>query len=407
MSSSEEIRRIYTDSRLSGPRKRDRIFAYLYALEEHGVPVAVEALIAADKRYLVGYLAQYLGLTPGYAEQKTRAAEALREHEELVRSGARLVPWLPEKTLHGLIDDYLAAGDPDAPVASVIYNIGMFRPELLRSVADRIHDDDIQLGLLSGAPDHEARQLLDQWEVTKDPHHLVQLAFMRTPFASQALLGVRDEFDGSPEWQTLLELSGSLPDSSLPAGHSPAYMGYVAEHGRSPHEVALPMSGEVPVCHLCETPAGHLLTLSAKDLPYELTADPTFYWYTCGCEDVGSTTVRTEPGRTTVYYGPQGLADPDFSFARGARSLVLELHPNQVGVTTRGLTGQPPHQVGGLPQWIRPEIHPRCPECSGVMRFLAFMNSTQMPFGRQLKLGGIVYCFWCDDCHVSSAKVQN
>ncbi|MGO4751168.1 hypothetical protein AB4212_21555, partial [Streptomyces sp. 2MCAF27] len=81
MSSSEEIRRIYTDSRLSGPRKRDRIFAYLYALEEHGVPVAVEALIAADKRHLAGYLAQYLGLTPGYAEQKTRAAEALREHE--------------------------------------------------------------------------------------------------------------------------------------------------------------------------------------------------------------------------------------------------------------------------------------------------------------------------------------
>ncbi|MEU3708777.1 hypothetical protein [Streptomyces catenulae] len=405
MNSSEEIQRINASSRLVGPKKRERIFAYLSTLEEHGATAAAEELAATDSRYLAEYLAQYLELVPGYAAEKSRAAEALREHGELVGAAARLVPWLPEKTLQGFIDDYVSTGDPDAPVANVLYTIGIYRPELLRPVADRIPDDSMRQSMLSGAPDSEVQRLLGEWEADKNPYHLVRLAFTRTPLAQEALLGVRDEFDGSPEWETLLELSGALPDSPLSAGCSPAYMGFVAERGTGPHQVARPVSGDVPVCHLCETPAGHLLTLSAEDLPYGLTADPTFYWYACGCDGTESTTVRNDQGRTTVYYGPQGPADPDFSFAGGERSLVLEPHPNQVGVTTRGVTEQSLHQVGGLPRWIRPDIHPRCPECSKVMRFLAFMDSARTPFG-QLRLGGIVYCFWCDGCRVSSTKIQ-
>lgn len=84
---------------------------------------------------------------------------------------------------------------------------------------------------------------------------------------------------------------------------------------------------------------------------------------------------------------------------------LLELHPNQTGISDESTDESNQHQVGGLPNWITVDRHPRCPECGNSMPFLASIGGNLTPFGN-LAFDGTLYCFWCDDCCVSSTKYQ-
>jgi hypothetical protein len=137
--------------------------------------------------------------------------------------------------------------------------------------------------------------------------------------------------------------------------------------------------------------------LGARGLPYALSQDPVFYWYQCTCDEGEPITVRRTEDGLWAYDAPVGKADA----GDVARSLVLEEHPNQRGTSMRAAKGSTGHQVGGQPRWRDPDNHPRCPECLDDMPFLAFVDSSG-----PLDLGGIVYCFWCDGCGVSSTLVQ-
>ncbi|MGW1493592.1 hypothetical protein [Streptomyces sp. NPDC002402] len=401
-----QIDSIIASQRLTGLEKRGRIFAYLAGQPDRGVEAATEALLTTEDRRVAEYVAQYLEIIPGAAEEKTRAAERLRQHSVLVRSAARLVPWLPDELLDGFISDYLSIGEPKSPVSNVLYTMAIYAPERLRPFKDQIENEHVQQGLLSGSPDETVDELTDHWRASKDPTSLNQLALVRTDYALERVLSLREEIHETSEWEMLVELAGGLPGStSREAGYRPSYMGFVADRGESDHAVGGSASGDVPICHVCEAPAAPLLSLSASSLPYGLSHDPLFYWYSCRCGAMDSTTVRIDPDGLTVYYGPKGPADPDVSLTRGERSLVLEEHPNQTGVSIRAVLEQTLHQVGGLPQWRRPDNHPRCPECHNAMPFIAFMDSSRTPF-EVLDFGGIIYCFWCDDCRVSSTKIQ-
>jgi hypothetical protein len=208
---------------------------------------------------------------------------------------------------------------------------------------------------------------------------------------------VRDDVPDPDDFDWLMPLAGRLPEQGRPAGHRPAFMGFVADKGESNHVIGGAWPAEVPLCADCGTPAERILTLSAADLPQELSCDPSFFWFACECDEVDIITVRFIGADTQVYFNPQGPAAAEPRLVPVERSMVLTPHPNQTGVTMPAIPAATYHQVGGLPRWRSPETHPICPECGNYMPFLAATT-----VGRSVLLFG----FWCDPCAVSSTRLQ-
>ncbi|WP_405874623.1 hypothetical protein [Streptomyces sp. NBC_00005] len=409
MTHIEEAVRIVSDPDLQGLAKRGTLFEYLSGQSDRGLAASVECLLETDDYRIAEYVGQYLEVTPNASAEKERAAVRLRQEPKLARGAARLVPWLSTATLNGFIADYVNDAELKAHLSSVIFSIGAFRPELLRPFADLDHPMAAK-AMLAGAPDEVADSLARKWRSDEDDEDdpwdtLVSLALIRTDHALEIIGSLRDELDDPADWITLVELAGGLPDSEQKAGYWPAQLAFLAEGGKSEHKVGGSTSGDVPICHICSVPAVHLLTLSASALPFSLSNNPSFYWYACDCGEMDSATVRIADGERTVYYGPKGPADPAISLTPGQLSLTLEKHPNQVGVSLKAAPSQSLNQVGGLPRWVDPDIHPRCPECGLAMPFVASVGGRDTPVGR-IAVEGIVYCFWCDGCCVSSTKFQ-
>lgn len=408
MSDITAIESVLGDNSLHGITKRRQIFELLCAKPNRGAGVAADYLAETEDEAGADYVAQYLALIPGAHAEKTRAAERLRQAGVLARAAAWLVPWLPDELLDGFVSDYLAETKPSAsPASSVVYSIGLFQPDRLRPYADRL-EPHMRRALLSGAPDELADAFLRVWQETHDLSRLEALALIRTDHARERLLAARDTVDEPADWEELMELAGTLPDSGRPSGFRPAHMAFIVEKGEGPHVVGGPFQGDVPVCLECEEPAERVLELAAASLPFGLKNDASFFWYACECEATDSTTVRITPdGGTHVYFGPAAPASENGGLVPGGeRALVIEEHPNQVGISDEAMAGNSQHQVGGLPQWVTVDRHPRCPECGTYMPFLASIGGDLTPFG-ELGFEGCLYGFWCDDCCVSSTKYQS
>jgi hypothetical protein len=401
----ERVEAIATDTSATVAERSQRI-AELFAQQgSQGPGLAAECLLRTADEAVAEYVAAYLELTPGAREAKTRAAERLRRAGPLVRSAARLVPWLPESLLNAFVDDYLAAPDPKSPLASVVFNIGVYRPDRLRPHAHRIEDPSLSHSLLSGAPDEVAEAWLDRWRRSHDLGFLDALALIRTPHAADLIASVRDEVDDPEDWEWLMPLAGRLPDSGADAGFRPAYLGFVADRGVSPHVMGGRYDADVPLCVDCGAPADRVLTLSAAELEHRLSHDPSFFWFSCSCDEVDILTVRVTPGGAHVYFNPQGPAATVSRAVPGERSMVLEPHPNQTGVSRPAITGRGRHQVGGLPWWPSPETHPICPGCGNFMPFLAAIDSGPTPFAPMGFIGSL-FGFWCEPCSVSTTRLQ-
>ena len=123
-----------------------------------------------------------------------------------------------------------------------------------------------------------------------------------------------------------------------------------------------------------------------------------------GC--ASAITRQATPNGSKVYFGPAGPAQTPAVVIPGEGALVLEPHPNQHGISLEAVPGSPEHQVGGLPQWVEIDRHPRCPECGDRMPFLTSLGSGSTPYG-PLNFDGILYGFWCDHCSVSTTLAQN
>jgi hypothetical protein len=398
-------RKLIDDASVSVAETSERIADWLSGQPDKGAGETVTCLLTTQDRRVAEYAAQYLALLPGLHEEKTRAARRLRDHENLVASAGRLVPWLQTKLLEEMVKDYVDGGDPDAPLVDVVYETGLYYPGLLRPHLSRIEDPDIRLSMMSGAPDGYVPELVDKWRKEGKVGALDLLARMHTEAAAHALLGLREEISEPAEWETFVEMAGGLPDSAERAGHLPAYMGFVADQGDSPHGMGGAYSGDLPLCPLCARPSAQVLTLSKADVPFALSGSPSFFWFTCRCYAVDSLTVKITPDGLGIFNGPSGPSTSDAYIVPGERALALEPHPNQLGISLDATGGNALHQVGGLPRWITPEPHPRCPECTRVMRFLASIDSGLTPFGR-MNLDGTLYGFWCDRCQVSSTQHQ-
>ncbi|MYW69080.1 hypothetical protein GTY65_34150 [Streptomyces sp. SID8379] len=394
------------DDSLSVTKIIDRLAAWLSQQEDRGAGEAVACLLATRDDRVAEFAAQYLALLPRLHAEKNRVAQRLRGDESLVPAASRLVPWLSEQLLGEMIDDYLGSGEPYGPLFDIIYEVGLYQPALLRPHLSRIEDADVRFAMMSGSPDDYVPGFVDRWRRAQKAGALNLLARMRTEAAAQALLGLRADFSEPAEWETLVEMAGRLPDADERSGYAPASMGSVVDRGESPHVMGGSYPGELPLCPVCEKAAERVLTLSAAELPFPLSADPSFFWYTCACHALDFVTVKLAPTGLEVYYGPQGTAPEDNGHVvPGERALALEPHPNQLGISLDGTGGNSRHQVGGLPRWITPAPHPRCPECGLAMRFVASVDSGPTPFGH-LAFEGTLYGFWCDACHVSSVQHQ-
>ncbi|MFE6036921.1 hypothetical protein [Streptomyces sp. NPDC056452] len=405
MTPTEVIERIVLDPDLSVPEKDERIIAFLAQSVGKGVAAAVQCLSETSDKRVSEFVAAYLEMIPGARPEKKRVAERLRGAGPLAQSAARLVPWLPGSLVDAFIQDYLAAPDPDSPLGSVLLAIGIYYPESLRPHADRIDSPFIRRSLLSGAPDSLADALLGQWQQDRDIDELHSLALIRTRHAADLIESVRDDIDDPEDWEWLMPLAGRLPDSGEDSGFRPSFMGFVADEGESSHVMGGTYPGDVPLCADCRAPAERVLTLSANALPHNLSQDPTFFWFSCDCEEVDRIVVRFNPDGTKVYFGPQGPAGKGSRIIPGKRSMVLETHPNQAGVSLMAIAGRSQHQVGGLPRWPSPELHPICPECGNFMPFLAAIDSGPTPYG-PMGFEGLLFGFWCDGCSVSTTQIQ-
>ncbi|MER6418954.1 hypothetical protein [Streptomyces sp. NPDC001137] len=406
MTPTEHVEEIAFDPGLSVDEKAERVTAFFAQQGDRGVAMAADTLTETNDLAVAQYIASYLELTPAGHDVKTRAAERLRGAGPVAQAAARLVPWLPEHLIDAFVDDYFASPDPESPLTSVIFAIGVYRPDRLRPYADRIESPTIRRSLLSGARDEVADALMTRWRKSRDLDNLHALALVRTPHAVDLITSVRDDIDDPEDWEWLMPLAGRLPDSGGESGLRPAYMGFVADQGESPHVMGGRYVHDVPLCARCGAPADRVLTLSAQALPHRLRIDPSFFWFSCDCDEVDVLTVRCTPQGTHAYFQPQGPSAEISHAVPGERSMVLELHPNQTGVSLPAITGSSRHQIGGLPRWPSPELHPICPECGKFMPFLAAVDSGPTLFG-PMGFGGTLFGFWCDDCSVSTTQLQD
>jgi hypothetical protein len=403
------IEELVFDEELTVAEKEERVTALLTRAGTEGIAAAVTCLMETSDSRVAEFVAAYLEMIPGAHEEKTAVAERLRVAGPLARSAARLVPWLPGTTLDAFVRDYLAAPGPDSPYFDVLFNIGIYFPERLRHCADRIDSPSIEQSLLSGAPDDLADALLAKWRTDGDLDHLSALALIRTGHAAKLVASVRDEVPDPEDWEWLMPLAGRLPDTGRESGFHPAFMGFVADRGASRHVMGGAYPYQVPLCAACEAPAERVLTLSAGDLPHNLSHDPSFFWFSCDCDEVDVITVRLAGQDTMVYFNPQGSASREPRLIPGERSMVLEPHPNQTGVSGVAIPGSVSrnahHQVGGLPRWPSPDLHPICPECGNFMPFLTAVDSGPTPFG-PVRFPWLLFGFWCDGCAVSTTCAQ-
>lgn len=410
MASEQDVSAIAMDSSIPDEEKKERIIGTLSRLPERGVPEAIHHLMVAQDGRVTEYAAIYLELIPDAHEEKTRAAEHLRDSGDLVRSAARLVRWLPGNLLDQFVADYAADPKPGSSLSSVLFCIAIYYPDRVRPIADLISSKLIRRSLLSGAPDELVDALLARWHDEDQWNDLDAVARIRTRRAVEAIQSVRDELEDRQDWEELIALAGRLPDSERSAGYHPSFMGFVTDAKASPHTMGGTFPGPVPICIECQAPAERVLTLAAGELPMELSCDPSFFWYSCDCSALEAVTVQIQDGgNLRTFYGPQEVpepsAEPTETLIPGLRSLTLERHPNQTGESLRAYAGGSRHQVGGLPTWIEPEPHPYCPECRTAMPFLASLDSGPTPFG-PMGFDGKLFGFWCDGCRISVTQQQ-
>jgi len=384
---------------------RTLIYGYFFEQPDRGVAAALECALDGTDRTVVSYGAEYLSFLPGHRAEKTRVGERLRTEAKLLPAVSALLPWLPRELVRGYVEDYLEARSAGREWPSLVYDVGVEWPGVLREYSSRFAGDaTVELAVLAGAPDSLADEHFENWRATGEETWLLSLAAMRTERAAGHLATARAELADPEPWDTELEFAGRLPGGNAPAGPWPAYRGFVLALGESPHSVG-GTAPEVPVCEECELPGAVLLRLAAADLPYGFERDPAFYWYGCDCDEEDSLTTKERESGLEAYGVPLGPPEDDVELAPGPRSLVLEQLGHRHGVSLDGLPGFAAHQVGGLPNWLEKRAHPRCPECESAMPHAATVDSGRTPFG-DMRFEGVLYCFWCDPCGVGTTVHQ-
>jgi hypothetical protein len=385
-----------------------RAAAHLHKQPDHGAAEAVEFFRTSDDPDQARVAATYLGLLPNQRSHRTSVVE-----HGLRRGGlfTRAVTWplrlAEEQAIDAAVVQYVT--DPGAiGTYDLAFESALFFPGALRAHRDEIADEMLSQALLAGAPDSIAADLEAAYRDDPDPQTLRALAAVRTDRALEALIDLRPLV---PEHEhalldLYLESGGVFPDTREASVYPRALLGFVSDREASPHAMGAGFAGPVPECPVCGTPATRVLTVSAGDTPFELRADPSFFWLSCECDSVEYLYVDFAGDRPSGLMVPMTDSEPDQPIVPGRPSLVLEDHPNQHGYGIEVSAEFALHQVGGYPPWIELDRHPVCPRCSRSMRFLAAVDSGPTVFG-PMRFEGLLFGFWCDDDAVSCTTRQS
>lgn len=390
----------------------DRVLSLTKLLREfpdRGVPMAVQYILDASDPAKSTFPANYLALLPNFASQKREIVTfILQTRSDLMVAAVNLVRDMPASIVERLLAKCL--GDPPSPdAASIIYEAALFHPASLRIFESKITDRDGKVGMLAGGPDDWVDALVSNYRAGKNSEVLIRLCKFRTEKALDAIFQLWPSL--SEEEQERLyrhvESSGVFPDSREASVYFKTFRGRVVGRNESPHPMGGPFQGDIPVCAVCKTPANRILTLKADKLDFEIDSsfDPTFFWINCP-HPQDFVVVRFTPQGTEGILVPISHGPASQDLIPGELALDLEEHPNQFGYATEVIPGYGLHQVGGYPPWVHVSRFPRCPICRKGMRYLASVDCGMTLFG-ELPLGGMLYCFWCEQCAVSVTLQQN
>lgn len=405
---STPINAILSDTSLSVRDRTRSLTTLLRELPDRGVPMAVQYILNSSEPAKATFPANYLALLPNFADQKREIVTFILESRpDLIIAAVNLVRDMPALIVERLLARCL--GDPPSPdAASIIYEAALFHPASLRVLESKITDRDGRVGMLAGGPDDWVDALVRNYRAGKDREVLIRLCKFRTEKALDAIFQLWPSLSKEDQERLYpyVESSGVFPDSREASVYFKTYRGRVLGRNESPH----PMGGQphagVPVCAICKTPANRILTLKADKLDFEIdpSFDPTFFWINCPHPQdvilVRFTAQGIEGILVPISHGP---ASEDL--IPGELALNLEEHPNQFGYATEIIPGYGLHQVGGYPPWVKVSRFPRCPICRRGMRYLASVDCGMTLFG-ELPLGGMLYCFWCEECAVSATLQQ-
>lgn len=399
----DELDAIILNPEITAVETETRLARYLYGQADHGISNVVGKLAHTEEDLVARYLTRYLSLLHGHSDIKTAVVDDLTSRPHTIEAAAALAGSMPEHDMARFVAAY-ASGRLE--LESVVYEIGLARPDLIRSHAGDILADCVLETMWPGAPDELTDQLVARLRDEPDDPTLTNLVRVRTEHAIRSLARLFDEWSTDDADRRWLLANAGVGSSGEPSVALPAHRCFVVRRGTTPHLVGGDVPFPVPACPMCDRPAARLVTLNLDALPTDLggTVDPSFFRPTCECGVLDYLYVRHLPDgvegiMTTMTDGPVTGA----SFVEA--SLTLEALTNRHGLGVDFVPGFGVHQVGGYPPWIRLDIFPACPGCSETMRFAVAIDSGPTPFGPLID-DGCVYGFWCGTCSISATCEQ-
>lgn len=407
-----EVDDLLADPALTMPLRQERLAAAWVRHSDRGAEQALTLLKATSDPRAAALAAGYLALLPGLRREKESAVITIAPRRgDWALAVVDLIRFLSPPAANCLLRQTLQA-TPDRSVSGVLFELATYFPSLVQPFVASIDDVLIEQAMLPGAPDDWAWDFVQRFQESEDPVFLKALVRMRTNAARSALEALRSSAPARmwPALDASIENCGIFHETGDPSYFPNLALGFVVERGTTPHRLGGGFAGHMPHCELCFTPAAHLLTLSSQALGWTLTRDPSFFWFQCqhhSRDDEPLFVQLSETGAERLIVIELAEAkDQGTPFIPGEFSLLLEEHPNPIGVGRDRVPKRGLHDVGGPPNWCRIDQFPRCPICSSGMRYLATIDGGMSPFGR-LQIPGALFLFWCDPCRVSATRLQH
>jgi hypothetical protein len=400
---------ILADKGLRVAQKEERIAEFLSAQPDFGVAHASDVLLRTDSEIVAHYVAGYLARVPHVLEDKRRVLSHLvTSSDELAKAAASLIAYATTEQLAPIVARFRRAPSESHPIYALMYEIALYFPEFLRRDWDALNFPSLRRGMLSGAADAWVDAQRAAYATRREPEQLELLGCFHTAKATQALLDIQAlvPHEQRALWECCIEQAGTLSDGTTPSHVKPTYRGVVAPRGETPHAMGGSWAGLVPACPACSAPVARILSLQLSALPFRLSGrDPTFFWYSCECNTCDVASARITEGGVDVLGGPAARASSADLIPGGERSLQLDEHPNQSGMSLAATGRSGVHQVGGIPRWYTPRPLRSCPSCQKKMPVLATIDNGMCMFGR-LRWSGILYGFYCADCSITVTERQ-
>lgn len=170
------------------------------------------------------------------------------------------------------------------------------------------------------------------------------------------------------------------------------------------------MHGVSGSCPWCQRQLTHLVELDLADERFAFLGVvgqklPILTCDACTCYGTGFMFSRIAPDGTVRLADenkrPDWLPDDASSWEQPWKEVPVRLHQRRAIHAVDGWDFIALSQIGGLPTWVQDSEYPKCPDCSGTMKFVAQVDNGQFPHHE-----GVYYAFLCASCRVTATTYQ-